>query len=321
MNARTYVQRQSTPTVMMIRPVRFLSNPQTAESNSFQNIDEAPAPNVAQEGASQEFDALVAALEAADVEVIAFDGVTEPHSPDQVFPNNWVSFHADGTVVLYPMLAKNRRTERRMDIVTALEQHHGFRINEIIDFTRFERDGRFLEATGSICMDRVNRIAYACLSPRTDRMLLERFGQRLGYEIMAFEATGRSGQAVYHTNVMMCIGEKFALICADAIGDDAERRRVLARLESTGHETVTIDHPQMAEFAGNMLEIESRSGEKILAMSTRAESTLGSAQKDILSRHTRIVSARIDTIEDSAGGSVRCMLAEVHLPRTERHAS
>lgn len=264
-----------------------------------------------------EFDGLIAALEAADVEVLAFDGIVEPHSPDQVFPNNWVSFHADGTVILYPMLAENRRTERRMDVIAALEQHYGFEINEIIDLTRFEHKERFLEATGSLCMDRVNRIAYACLSPRTDRMLLDRFGQRMGYEIEAFEATGRSGLAIYHTNVMMCIGERFALICADAIGDDAQRQRVLERLESTGHEIVTIDHPQMAQFAGNMLEIESRKGEKILAMSARAEDALDDAQKAALSRHTRIVSARVDTIEDSAGGSVRCMLAEVHLPRAE----
>jgi hypothetical protein len=321
MDASRDAQRQSTPTVMMIRPVRFQSNPQTADSNSFQNLDQAPAPPVAQQGASEEFDALVAALEAADVEVIAFDGVAEPHSPDQLFPNNWVSFHSDGTVVLYPMLAENRRTERRMDVIEALDQHHGFDIVEIIDLSRFERKGRFLEATGSICMDRANRIAYACLSPRTDSDLLDRFARRLGYEPLPFRATGRSGRPIYHTNVMMCIGERFALICADAIDDAGERRRVLGSLESTGHRLITIDHAQMAEFAGNMLEIENRAGGKILAMSTRAEAALGREQRSELEAQARIVSACIDTIENSAGGSVRCMLAEIHLPRRKAGTS
>lgn len=304
--------------VVMIRPVNFRSNPQTAASNAFQHLQGAPEADDAQAAALAEFQGLVSALRSADVEVIVFDDTHQPLTPDSVFPNNWFSTHEDGTVVLYPMEAENRRPERRHDIIDALSHHRfGYRVSRVLDLSEHEHQGRYLEGTGSLVLDRRARVAYACLSSRTDRDLAERFAEELGYSLELFTAEDREGRAIYHTNVMMCVGETFAVVCPDAIVADTERRSVLARLERDGHEVVTISHAQMESFAGNMLELHDFTGRSVLAMSAAAEACLEPGQRRILERHARIVSAPIPTIEACAGGSVRCMLAEIVLPPEE----
>lgn len=317
---RTAVNRapeaQCARAVMMIRPVQFVSNPQTAQTNRFQNLAAAPSGDVAQALALQEFEGLVHALDDAGVEVVTFDDTPEPHTPDSIFPNNWVSFHAHGTVVLYPMHAENRRAERRADIVATGLRDAGFLVREVIDLSSHEKDGRFLEGTGSLILDRVNRIAYACLSPRTDATLLAEFGRRLGYDIESFDAVGSDGHAVYHTNVIMSVGDGVAVFCADMVADRNRADAVVRSLRDTGHEVVLIDAAQVNRFAGNVLELESKAGEPVLAMSAAAEEAFTGPQRKVIERHAQIVSAPIDNIELCAGGSVRCMLAEIHLPRT-----
>lgn len=298
----------------MIRPVRFESNPNTAESNKFQGKLDA-SPEQQQAVAAREFELIAAALEEQGIDVIRFDDTEEPHTPDAIFPNNWVSFHADGTVVLYPMLAVNRRTERRQDIIDALAAEHGFQVTQVIDLSPHEEQGKFLEGTGSLVLDRVNRVAYACLSPRTDLDVLGDFAQRLDYDIVAFDALDRDGAAIYHTNVLMNVGESLAVICDEAIPRDDQRAAVLERLTESGHEVVSLSMAQMESFAGNMLELKNSAGETLIAMSRRAHASLAPNQLATIEKHARIVSAPIDNIESSAGGSVRCMLAEIHLPR------
>lgn len=307
-------EKQSASAVLMVRPVRFQSNPETAESNKFQGMPDASRAGMEQTAALEEFESLVSSLRSAGVEVHVLDDSAKPHTPDSVFPNNWVSFHADGAVVLYPMMAVNRRSERRMDALEYLSAAGGFRIERTIDLSVREAEGKFLEGTGSLILDRVNRIAYACLSPRTHLDLLGEFGQRLDYEIVVFDAHGADGTPIYHTNVMMCLGERYAVICDQAIADEGQRQAVFARLEGSGHELVNITMAQMAEFAGNMLELENREGEKLLVMSARAHASLSEAQRTRLSNYARVLPVAIPHIEDSAGGSVRCMLAEIHLP-------
>lgn len=306
--------QQTTDTVVMVRPARFQRNPQTLSSNAFQALPLELTPAQEQAAALAEFNDLVTALTAAGVTVIDFDDSPEPHTPDAIFPNNWVSFHDDGTVVLYPMEAENRRRERRTDIVETLSNERGFRVNDIVDLTYHEREGRFLEGTGSMVLDRVSRIAYACLSSRTHLDVLAEFGQRLDFDIVAFDAAGRSGRAIYHTNVMMCIGTSFAVVCADAIADAQQREAVLARLGSSGREIVAIRRDQVARFAGNMLELRGADGQALLVMSAQAHRSLETEQLRRLESFARIVTAPIEHIELSAGGGVRCMIAEVFLP-------
>lgn len=304
---------QTSSSVLMIRPVRFQSNPQTAQSNRFQQQDNFSGDDGIQETALAEFENFVATLEAVGIDVVVFDDTPEPHTPDSIFPNNWLSMHADGTAVLYPMMASNRRPERRADILGALASEHGFRIEQTIDLSSFEADEKYLEGTGSIVLDRANHIAYACLSARTDVDLLGEFARRMDYELVVFDATGEDGAAIYHTNVMLCIGVDFAVICSASIKEE-QRGAVLGRLRATGHEVVDISHAQMARFAGNMLELKSVNGGRILAMSSQALNSLTAEQRKTLSSRAHIVAASIDSIEKSSGGSVRCMLAEIHLP-------
>lgn len=299
----------------MIRPVAFHSNPETAASNSFQRDPELADPDAEQAAAEVEFQGVVDMLMEAGVRVVQENDTRTPSTPDSVFPNNWISTHADGRVVVYPMMAPSRRSELRPDIVERLSAVHGFRVGEVVDLSAWAERGLYLEGTGSMVLDRPNRLAYACLSPRTDLEVLADFCQRLGYEAVAFESVDGDGVPVYHTNVMMCLGEGFAVICDESIPDAAQRRAVLGKLEAAGHELVRLDLAQMEQFAGNMLELESMAGEKLLAMSARAELALTDAQRETLARHARIVSAPVGNIEDSAGGSIRCMLAELHLPR------
>jgi hypothetical protein len=293
-------EAQLTSTVMMIRPAGFESNPLTAASNRFQGKS-ASSPAEQQVMALREFDELVAALRAADIDVIVIDDTTEPHTPDAIFPNNWISTHADGRVVLYPMEAENRRTERREDIVERLDA--GRLISDIIDLSEHEADGHYLEGTGSMVLDRAHHVAYACVSSRTHLDPLGDFAQRLGYDVVAFDAVDSGGVPIYHTNVLLNVGEKLAVICDEAIPRDDQREAVLARLRETGH-----------AFAGNMLELRNRSGEKVVALSQQAWDSLDAEQRATLSANGRIVCTPIDNIEASAGGSVRCMLAEIHLP-------
>jgi len=309
----TVNESQLASAVMMIRPAGFESNPLTAASNRFQGkISATPAEQHAT--ALREFDGLVAVLRDAGIDVIVVDDTTRPHTPDAIFPNNWISTHADGRVVLYPMEAENRRTERRMDVVSFLDKDCGRHVSEVIDLSAHEDDGHYLEGTGSMVLDRVNRIAYACLSTRTHFDPLGDFAQRMGYEVVAFDAVDSNGIPIYHTNVLMNVGEAICVICDVAIPRADQREAVLARLRDTDHEIVSLSYAQLHAFAGNMLELRNKDGERVLAMSQRAYDSLDEQQHATLAANRRIVRAPIDTIESSAGGGVRCMLAEVHLP-------
>jgi hypothetical protein len=307
-------ESQLASAVLMIRPARFASNPQTAESNRFQGRSKA-RPDEQHGAALAEFETLKRALESGGIRVVAFDDTLEPHTPDAIFPNNWVSFHADGTAVLYPMEAVNRRTERRSDIIESLAEDHGFLLRRIIDLSHRENEGHFLEGTGSMVLDRVNHIAYACLSSRTHLDALGEFAQRLDYEVLAFEAVDQDGVAIYHTNVLMNVGEKIAVICDEAIRRAEQRQAVLESLAKTGHEVVPLTFEQMQAFAGNMLELRASGGNRVTAMSDRARQSLTNDQMAVLEQNGDIISSPIDNIECSSGGSVRCMLAEIHLPK------
>ena len=311
------MESQLASTVLMIRPVRFESNPQTAESNRFQGKAGVSAAEQ-NRAALVEFEALAAALRDKGINVLVFDDTDEPHTPDSVFPNNWVSFHADGRVVLYPMEAENRRDERRPDIIESLAADHGFGISEVIDLSAHEGQGHFLEGTGSMVLDRVNRVAYACLSSRTQLDALGDFAQQMDYEVVAFDAVDRDGIPVYHTNVLMNIGEALAVICAEAIPRQEQRDAVLQHLEESGRDVILLSYDQLDAFAGNMLELRSTDGKRIVAMSQRALESLDAHQLEALQRNGDVVAVPVDTIEASAGGSVRCMLAEVHLPTDKK---
>ena len=298
-------------TVLAIRPVAFHANPQTRASNAFQR-DATLAPAAAQAAALAEAEGLHAALRAAGVEVVVFDDTPTPPTPDAIFPNNWVSFHEDGRVVLYPMQAENRRAERRPELLERLALDHGFRVGVVLDASPHERAGRYLEGTGSLVLDRARRLAFACWSPRTDARVLADVTSRLGYTPVTFHAVGPDGTPLYHTNVMLAVGNGFAVVCEDAVPDPAERA---ALRQALAGEVVPITMDQLASFAGNMLALAAADGHQVLVMSRRAEASLRPDQRAALSRHATLVAAPLDTIEDLAGGSARCMLAEVFLPR------
>jgi hypothetical protein len=308
-------EAQLATAVLMIRPVQFHSNPLTAESNRFQGKTNA-SPTEQQAAALREFDVLANALTEAGIQVIVVEDSQEPQTPDTIFPNNWVSFHADGSVVLYPMEAVNRRDERRRDIIDLLVRDFGFRVRQIIDLTAHETQNRHLEGTGSLVLDRAHRIAYASLSSRTHLDVLGDFAQQLGYEIVAFDALDRDGAQIYHTNVLMNVGETFAVICDEAIVRPDQRDAVLQSLRQTGHDVVSLTYDQMNAFAGNMLELRASTDTRVIAMSEQARQSLTREQLAIIEKHATIVSAPIDEIEKSSGGSVRCMLAEIHLQKT-----
>jgi hypothetical protein len=310
----TEPESQLASRVLMIRPVRFESNPLTAASNRFQGKSDA-GPEAQQAVALREFDGLVEALRDAGIDVIVIEDKPEPHTPDSIFPNNWISTHADGRIVLYPMEARNRRTERRADIIEHLDEQLGLQVSEIVDLTEHEESGHYLEGTGSMVLDRVNRVAYACLSSRTHFDPLGEFAQRLNYEVVVFDAVDSTGVPIYHTNVLMNVGEKLAVICEMAIPRQEQREAVLGQLRDTGHEVISLSYDQLNAFAGNMLELRNEQGERIIAMSQQAIESLDEEQLAMLRSNGKIISVPISTIENSAGGSVRCMLAELHLPR------
>lgn len=308
------IQPQSTSRIMMIRPVRFGFNAETAESNKFQT--ESSADNTgeaAQKEAQEEFDLMVDQLDKAGLDLHIFDDTEDIYRPDAVFSNNWVSFHQSGKVVLYPMMAENRRVERRPDIINDLKKD--FKIEEIIDLTYFEEQGKYLEGTGSMVLDRRYKIAYACLSPRTHQEVLDAFAEALGYEVVAFSASDENGEPVYHTNVIMCIGDIFAVVCLEAIKDPDERQLVRSALEETKKYIVEISLDQVRHFAGNMLMVRNDKSDKFLIMSTQAYDSLTTRQKDNLSDYARLLHTDLAIIEGNGGGSARCMMTEIHLPR------
>jgi len=297
----------------MVRPASFGFNQQTAPSNAFQQP--SASPDAAEAGlVLAEFDALAKALQRAGVEVLIAPDTPQPVKPDAVFPNNWVSFHFDGTVTLYPMLAPNRRWERREDVLDRVVSEGGFRIVRTIDLTHREAEGKFLEGTGSVVLDRAHRVAYASLSPRTDLDVLGEFAQLLDYELVTFEAVDGGGQPVYHTNVVMAIGSRFAVLCGESIAHSRHREAVFDKLRAAGHDIVDISRRQMQQFAGNVLELAAAGG-RVIALSTTAWSSLEPAQRCTLESHAGVIPAAIPTIERIGGGGVRCMLAELHLPK------
>ncbi|HWN07373.1 MAG TPA: arginine deiminase-related protein [Steroidobacteraceae bacterium] len=295
----------------MIRPARFGANPETADSNRFQHAD---AVTDAATAALREFDALAHRLADAGVGVVVAEDSPEPAKPDACFPNNWVTFHADGTVVLYPMMAPSRRAERSHGPVAAVERA-GYRVARTIDLSPLEARGEFLEGTGSLVLDRPRRIAYACRSPRTTAGAVAEFSAVLGYRIVDFDAEGPDGRPAYHTNVLMAIGEGFAVVCAESIAENGPRSAVIEELGRDGAEVIAIDAAEMNGYAGNLLALRTRSGDPLIAMSDAALRALAPAKRRRLERHGTILSVGIPTIERLGGGSVRCMLAEVFLPR------
>jgi len=310
------MQKQNTSHILMIRPVGFGFNSQTATNNHYQTKPEGIDSITIQQQAQKEFTVFAEKLRSENIDIIVVDDTLEPQTPDSIFPNNWVSFHADGTVVLYPMFAQNRREERRMDILETLRDK-GFVINQIIDLTHSEKDSHFLEGTGSLVLDRESKIAYACISTRTDKALLIEWAQQMEYEIVAFHALQNMNgklQPIYHTNVMMSVGREVAVVCTDSIKNKEERKNVLLKLEKTGKEIINITEVQKLKFAGNMLQIIDRFGKKIMTMSTQAFDSLNQEQIEQIERENRIVHSQIKTIETLGGGSARCMMAEVFLP-------
>ncbi len=293
----------------MVRPAAFASNTETAASNAFQHTPPSRAASQTALDALREFDAAAAALARAGVHVVVAEDTAEPHKPDALFPNNWVSFHADGTLVLYPMMAPSRRLERREQVLDEVSRAGVFRTTRIVDLTDHERQHRYLEGTGSLVLDHRNKVAYACLSPRTSLMVLADFAQHLGFEPVAFEAAANE-IPIYHTNVMMSIGTSWVVCCGESIMSLAQRRAVELRLERSDREIIEISPAQMHAFAANVLELGSKQG-AVIAMSETAHGALSKGQLRTLERYARLVVVSIPTIEYYGGGGVRCMLAEI----------
>jgi len=307
--------KQITDTILMIRPVAFRMNEQTAVNNYYQKVIDSLLPESVNAKAQQEFDAFVEKLKAVGVNVVVVDDTTDTDTPDSVFPNNWVSFHENGDVALYPMFAENRRNERREEILDLLEDQ-GFVIDNIVDYTSAEEDDIFLEGTGSIVLDRANHKAYCALSPRADEELLIEYCEDFEYTPVIFEAyqtVDGERKLIYHTNVMMCIGDTFAIICADCIDDKKERKMVLENLKEDGKEIILLTEAQLNNFAGNMLQVQGADNKSYLVMSDSARQVLTKDQITKIEKHTEILSSSLDTIEACGGGSARCMMAEIFL--------
>jgi hypothetical protein len=301
---------QSTNSVLMIRPNRFYPNPETAADNAFQRRAEGD-PDELSSAARTDFDIAVATLRNSGVCVHVFDDTSYPEKPDAVFPNNWISTHHDGRVALFPMYSPLRRRERRHDIVEELRKR--YRVTKVIDYSAFEDEACYLEGTGSLVLDHVNRIAYISLSNRSSPKLIARFAKDFGYEPVTFTSIGSDGRRIYHTNVMMCVGTNFALVGLSMIPNERERSKLQASLEATGKEVVELTPDQVTNFAGNAIEVENGRGERLLVLSDRAVPTFNERQRTTLSQHVCMVPLELPTIE-LAGGSARCMIAEIHLP-------
>ncbi|WP_312195488.1 citrulline utilization hydrolase CtlX [Epilithonimonas vandammei] len=303
---------QTTDTVLMIEPVAFGFNEQTAVNNYFQVQQEG---NV-QDKALKEFNDFVEKLRAKDINVITIKDTLEPKTPDSIFPNNWVSFHADGKVVLYPMFAENRRLERRDDIINQIKEQ--FEVTEVIDYSGAEKDNLFLEGTGSMIFDHDNKIAYGSVSLRLDEGLFRKFCSDFSFQPVVFHSYQTAGEErlpIYHTNVMMCVADQFVVICLDCIDDELEREKVIETIKNSGKELIEISEDQMQNFAGNMLQVQNKSGEKFLVMSQSAYKSLNRDQVSAIEKYCEIIYSDLEVIETNGGGSARCMLAEVFLPK------
>ncbi len=300
---------QSARAVVMIRPSHFFPNPETAQDNAFQQEAGAEPAAALAARALGEFDEAVKHLRGAGVTVDLFEDTPAPVKPDAVFPNNWFSTHPDGRIALYPMYTPSRRAERRRDIVESLRQRYV--VTEVVDYSSFEERGLFLEGTGSLVLDYVHRLAYVSLSRRADRAPLEKFCADFDFEPVTFESTSADGRAIYHTNVMMCLGTNFALVGLEMIPDPAQRQTVQRRLEASGREIVPLSPSQIENFAGNALELQGEEG-KVLVLSARALAHLGETERATIERVARLLPLELPTIE-MAGGSARCMLAAIHL--------
>src|SRR5882762_1698987 len=306
---QTAAHLQSTNSVLMIRPGRFYPNPETAADNAFQRHTHCHSDTLTL-AARKEFDAAVQTLRATGVNVHVFEDTAEPEKPDAVFPNNWISMHHDGRIALFPMYSALRRRERRHDIIGELRKH--YRVTEVIDYSIFEEKGCWLEGTGSLVLDHLNRIAYVSLSNRSNPKVIQRFADDFSYEPVTFTGIDSNGQPIYHTNVMMCIGTAFALIALEMIRNKAERQQVRARLERSAKDIVELSPHQIANFAGNAIELHNMHGEKLLVLSKRAIPALTEEQRARLKRYVRLVPLELPTIE-LGGGSGRYMIATIHL--------
>jgi hypothetical protein len=304
------MEKQTTNHLLMIRPVRFGYNAETAVNNAFQVA--SPDQEAVQRKAVDEFDLFVNKLRDAGVDVTVVQDTPEPHTPDSIFPNNWVSFHGDGTVILYPMYAVNRRLERKPGVIENIARK--FNIKGTLDYSQSEFENVFLEGTGSMVLDRENRIAYACLSPRTEKVLFEKWCADNQYEPVSFIAKDEKGTEIYHTNVLMAVADKYVVICLDAIPDMVEKNNVIATITGSGKEIIEINYGQMNHFAGNMLQVHNGQGQPILVMSQQAWESLGAQQQYKLESYNTVLYSDLKTIESNGGGSARCMMAEVHLP-------
>ncbi len=310
---------QTTNSILMIRPVAFRMNEQTTVNNYYQKVIDGLLPSTVNAKAQQEFDAFVAKLKSVGVDVIVVEDTLNPDTPDSIFPNNWISFHENGDIALFPMFAENRRLERREDILDILEEK-GFLIDNIMDYTSAEEDNFFLEGTGSILLDRANGKAYCALSPRADEELFIEFCEDFDLNPIIFEAfqtVNGERKLIYHTNVMMCIGETYAVICADSIDDKKERKMVIDSLKGDDKEVIYLTEDQVNNFAGNLLEVKGANDRRYLVMSSAAYKSLTKKQIAQLEEHVTILSSNLDTIEACGGGSARCMMAEIFLPKEE----
>lgn len=309
--------KQTTNSILMIRPVAFRMNEQTAVNNYYQKVLDGLTPENVNAKAQEEFDTFVQKLKMVGIDVTVVDDTVTPDTPDSIFPNNWISFHENGDVALYPMFAENRRAERREDILDLLEEK-GFQLNDVVDYTSAEEDGIFLEGTGSLLLDRANGKAYCALSPRADEELMIEFCEDFDMGPIIFEAyqtVEGERKLIYHTNVMMCLGETFVVICADCIDDKSERKQVLQSLKEDGKEIILITEEQVNNFAGNMLQLKGTDDKSYLIMSKSAHESLTAEQIAKLEKHATILSSSLDTIEACGGGSARCMMAEIFLPK------
>ena len=299
---------KTTSNLLMIRPVEFRFNSETAVNNTFQSKQDTNA----QELALKEFDDFVALLLQHGIDVTVIDDTIEPLTPDSIFPNNWISFHDDGSIVLYPMFAANRRSERKKRVVEKLEKR--FIIRQQIDLTAYENKKLFLEGTGSMVLDRENKIAYACISQRTDVKVLDDFCSRLEFKPHIFRAIDSKGYSIYHTNVMMCVADRYVVICQESIASEIDRKKVIEEIEKSGKKIIPISFAQMNHFAGNMLQVTNTAEKKYLIMSSQAYQSLSAGQIQEIERYNSILHSSLDTIERNGGGSARCMMAEVFLP-------
>jgi hypothetical protein len=299
--------KQKGSSVLMIRPVKFGFNEQTASSNSFQQMESEISPEAIQAQALKEFDAFAELLVSNGIDIIIFDDTLSPLTPDSIFPNNWISFQGNNSIVLYPMLAENRRPERRTDIINQLKKENSL----LIDLSNYEKENLFLEGTGSIVFDYENKIAYANVSPRTNKTLLEKLCTQLEYSCISFKAVDSNGADIYHTNVLMCIGDKFAVVSEECFPNKSELKIVLDSLKSKQHEIISIDYPQMNSFAGNMYQLFNNDGNSFIVMSEQAFKSLRKEQIIQLEQFGKLLHSPLYTIEKFGGGSARCMIAEI----------